>query len=105
MLSLKNRGYIANYDVDIFNGTERKSFFGTGQEEFPNAHIRSGKLSDVVVDRRTAPLLLIYRAVDGDLAQFDPELLTITELHDIHESRECWLIKSEKKRNRGASLG
>lgn len=92
-LSVKDRTYLGRYSIDVFDGKIRKSFIGEGAVKFPSAHISKGGAAAVAQDRRVAPVLLPYRAVDGPLAQFDKAKVVLTDEKSQVNGRECIVLR------------
>lgn len=96
MISVKHRAYVEHSAIDVFDGSIRKSFIGKSQLEYPGAHFQEGTRAKVALDVRVVPILLLYRAVDNDLAVFQPGKLVVDGAKVSIEERECVLVKHEE---------
>ena len=92
--SAKEKSYIPQAVVDIFDGKVRKLFFKEGPVGFPNVHIQEGNASELVGDVRILPLMIIYRPLESDMGEFDSASLKLTNNTGIADGRECLILQS-----------
>lgn len=85
----KPDGYPAKRQLEVYDGAVHSSLFFTGQQPFPNAHIRKEPTPVPARFVHVKPVMIVLRPFDPQAGVFDARELRVVSQHAVIDNRPC----------------
>ena len=92
ILSLKDKGFIAQRVIEVVDAGVRKVHFPVGNLQFPLASFQKADPSRGLMNAHVMPLLLVYRALGRYPGFFDAGRLKVTNEKERVNDRTCLIL-------------